>query len=92
MYIIEPGEKQMVEANPDPNGLKVGAIYETRREKQELYFHRFTCSNDSILTITSVDGNDIDYYGGMENPLFFEQLFYIDLCRGNQFARERETS
>eukprot|EP00599_Poterioochromonas_sp_BG-1_P012766 CAMPEP_0173159050 /NCGR_PEP_ID=MMETSP1105-20130129/16829_1 /TAXON_ID=2985 /ORGANISM="Ochromonas sp., Strain BG-1" /LENGTH=330 /DNA_ID=CAMNT_0014077311 /DNA_START=36 /DNA_END=1029 /DNA_ORIENTATION=- len=63
MYIIEPGETQTVEANPDPNGLKLGVIYETRKDKQEMFFHRFTCGNDTILTITSVDGNDIDYYG-----------------------------
>jgi hypothetical protein len=72
LYIIQPGENQKVEANPDPTGLKLGVIFETQREKQELYFHRFTCNNDSILTITSVDGHDIDYYGG--KPLHLSHL------------------
>ncbi len=88
MYIIEPGETQTVEANPDPNGLKLGVIYETRKDKQEMFFHRFTCGNDTILTITSVDGNDIDYYGGKGNSSSFINpsnpfLSFILLHRGD---------
>jgi hypothetical protein len=64
LYIVVPGEKKVVEANPDAIGLKLGVIYDTKPDKLELFFHRFTCANDSILTITSVDGDDIDYYGG----------------------------
>lgn len=74
MYLIEPGEVQVVEANPDPIGLKVGIVYETRREKQEFLFLRFGCSNDSVLTITSLDGEDVDYYGG--NTFFVFNCLY----------------
>lgn len=64
MYIINPGETQLCEANPDAIGLKLGIIFETRREKQEFYFHRFTCNNDSVLTIVSMEGQEIDHFGG----------------------------
>jgi hypothetical protein len=67
MYIIEPGGVQVVEANPDAIGLKLGIIFEAKRFKQELTFFRFTCQNDSILTVTSIGGGDIDYYGDGTN-------------------------
>jgi hypothetical protein len=54
----------MVEANPDAVGLKVGIVFGAKTDKQELSFHRFTCNNDSVLTVTAMDGDDIDYYGG----------------------------
>jgi hypothetical protein len=63
MYIVDPGDIQVVEANPDAIGLKVGVVYDAKRFKQEFSFHRFTCQNDSTLTITSIDGDDVDYYG-----------------------------
>ncbi len=63
MYIVDPGDIQVVEANPDAIGLKVGVIYDAKRFKQEFSFHRFTCQNDCTLTVTSIDGDDIDYYG-----------------------------
>lgn len=63
MYIVEPGDIQVVEANPDAIGLKVGIVYDAKRFKQEFSFHRFTCQNDSTLTVTSIGGDDIDYYG-----------------------------
>jgi hypothetical protein len=62
---VEPGEFCKVEANPDAIGLKLGIIYETKKDKQELMFHRFTCNNDSSLTITEMDALDIQYYGGI---------------------------
>ncbi len=64
MYIIEPGGTEKVEANPDAIGLKVGIICDTVRDKQEMHFFRFICHNDSVLTITSMDAEDIDYFGG----------------------------
>eukprot|EP01039_Chlorochromonas_danica_P014882 gene14882-17433_t len=63
MYIIEPGGTEKVEANPDAIGLKVGVIFDTARDRQEMHFYRFICHNDSVLTITSMDTEDIDYYG-----------------------------
>jgi hypothetical protein len=64
MYVIEPGESTIIEANPDAVGLKLGIIYNTEKERNELYFHRFTCNNDSTLTITTSDGENISYFGG----------------------------
>jgi hypothetical protein len=63
MYIVEPGETEKVEANPDAIGLKVGIIFDTSRDNQEMHFFRFICHNDSTLTITSMDTEDIDYFG-----------------------------
>eukprot|EP01031_Cornospumella_fuschlensis_P023418 gene23418-28416_t len=63
MYVVYPGESQVVEANPDPIGLKVGLVYDTLSQTQEFLFHRFSCKNDSILTITDVEASDVDYYG-----------------------------
>ena len=77
MYIVESGETQLVEANPDAIGLKLGIIYETRREKQELLFHRFTCNNDSILTVVSMEGTEIDHYGGKQSRLHFFDSYYL---------------
>ncbi len=34
------------------------------KEKQDVLFYRFTCHNESVLTITHIDPEDIDYYGG----------------------------
>eukprot|EP00981_Chlorochromonas_danica_P008690 scaffold2270_cov242-Ochromonas_danica.AAC.4 len=67
MYVVMPGESQLVEANPDPIGLKVGILYNTLKDSQEFLFHRFSCKNDSVLTITAVEGDDIDYYGDGTN-------------------------
>ena len=64
MYIVAPGESALIEANPDAIGLKLGIIYQTEKERNELYFHRFTCNNDSVLTITLVNGENITYFGG----------------------------
>lgn len=64
MYIVGPGESAMIEANPDAIGLKLGIIYQTEKERNELLFHRFTCNNDSILTITIINGENITYFGG----------------------------
>jgi hypothetical protein len=64
MYILMPGESQVVEANPDPIGLKVGIVYDTIRDTQDLLYHRFSCKNDCLLTLTSIEGDDVDYYGG----------------------------
>lgn len=64
LYIIEPGGTEKVEANPDAIGLKVGIIFDTSRDKQEMHFYKFICHNDSVLTITSCDTTDVDYYGG----------------------------
>ncbi len=61
---MEPGENCKVEANPDAIGLKIGLVYDTKKEKQEMLFHRFTCSNDSVLTITEMEGTDVQFYGG----------------------------
>lgn len=63
MYMIEPGQKQLVEANPDPTGLKVGIVYAVDVAKQEMLYHRFLCKNDGTLNITEVRGDDISYYG-----------------------------
>ena len=64
MYIIGPGESTVIEANPDAVGLKLGIVYQTEIERNELHFHRFTCANDSKLTITILDGQNITYFGG----------------------------
>jgi len=63
MYIIGPGDSAVIEANPDAVGLKLGIVYQTEIERNELFFHRFTCSNDSVLTITILDGQNITYFG-----------------------------
>lgn len=63
MYVVEPGQTQIVETNPDPIGLKVGVIYDIQFEKNELLYHRFLCKNDGILNITDLNGDEISYYG-----------------------------
>lgn len=77
MYIIEPGGTEKVEANPDAIGLKVGIIYDTSREKQEMHFYRFICHNDSVLTVTAMGTEDIDYYGG--TVMYFSYLMILNV-------------
>ena len=69
MYMIDPGETKVVEANPDPTGLKVAIVYAVDPEKKELLYHRFFCKNDGVLNITELTGDDVSYYGNRGNKI-----------------------
>ena len=63
MYIVPPGQNQLVETNPDPIGLKLGIIYDVNTDQKDLLYHRFFCKNDGVLNVTEINGQDISYYG-----------------------------
>ena len=64
MYIVEPGETKQLEALPHESGLRVGIVYDARAEDQCLMYQKWTCKNESVLTITFMNGGDISTYGG----------------------------
>lgn len=66
MYVLAPGDSQVVETNPDPIGLKIGIIYDVDVNKKEMYYHRFFCKNDGTLNITDI-GEQVSYYGYQGN-------------------------
>lgn len=66
MYILEPGESKQVEAAlSNPIGLKIAIVYDAAPDGQLLMYKRWQCKNESVLTITSINGEDIATYGGM---------------------------
>ena len=62
-----PGESKQVEAQSDPYGLKIGIIYDAAPESQELMYQMWKVKNESVLTITYVNGSDISTFGGKLN-------------------------
>ena len=54
----------VVEAMPDPVGLKMGVIVGINMELQELIYQRFQCKNEAIFNISEITGEDISFYGG----------------------------
>ena len=68
LYIVEPGESTVVEANADAVGLRLGVIYDAL-DNRDILFYRFSCNNDSVLTVTSVDPKVIQHYGGKSQPM-----------------------
>lgn len=64
MYILEPGESKPVEALSDPIGLKIAIVYDAAPDGQVLMYQRWAVKNESVLTITSINGADIATYGG----------------------------
>ena len=64
MFIIEPGEAKQVEALTDPIGLKIAIVYDAAPEGQYLLYQRWQVSNNSVLTITYMNGGDISTFGG----------------------------
>ncbi len=63
MYTIEPGESVQVESQPDPTGLKIGLVYDCSMERKELLYQRFVCKNESVLTISEIDYEEISWFG-----------------------------
>lgn len=80
LYVIEPGQTTLVEANPDPTGLKAGIIYAVDVDRKEFLYHRFLLKNDGTLNITEIHGDDISFYGakGNINKLCFELLLNLN--------------
>lgn len=54
----------VVEAMPDPVGLKMGVIVGINVDTQELIYQRFQCKNEAIFNISEITGEDISFYGG----------------------------
>lgn len=67
MYILDPGESKQVEAIPHDYGLKVGVVYDAKSEGQVLMYQRWGCKNESVLTVTFMNGGDISTFGGQFN-------------------------
>ncbi len=68
MYVLEPGESKQVEAASDPYGLKIAIVYDAAPEGSQLFYQRWQVKNESVLTITYMNGGDISTFGG--NCLF----------------------
>jgi hypothetical protein len=63
MYVLEPGQEGVVEANPDAVGLKIGVVYDTNNKAKEFLYHRFLCKNNSVFNISEVDSEEVSFYG-----------------------------
>ena len=63
MYVLEPGQEGIVEANPDAVGLKVAIIYDTNNKTKEFLYHRFLCKNNSVFNISEVDSEEVSFFG-----------------------------
>ena len=63
MYILEPAETKQVEAAGDPFGLKVAIVYDAEPDGQKIKYQRWIVQKEAILTITAVDGENIQYFG-----------------------------
>lgn len=63
LYVIEPGSTVMVESQPDATGLKVGLVYDCSLDTKEMFYQRFVCKTESILTISEIDGEEISWFG-----------------------------
>ena len=74
MYVLMPGESKQIEAQADPYGLKVGIVYDAAPEGQILMYQMWKVKNESVLTITYVNGGDISTFGGtcISPPLGFQ--------------------
>lgn len=64
LYLVEPGESVLLEAQPDAVGLKVGVVYDVTTDTQEILYQRFSCKNESILNVSELVNDDISWYGG----------------------------
>ena len=69
----------VVEAMPDPVGLKMGVIVGINAESQELIYQRFQCKNEAIFNISEITGEDISFYGGIRIPIscFLDRFSWI---------------
>ena len=63
MFIFEPGQEGVVEANPDAVGLKIGVVYDANNKTKEFLYHRFLVKNESIFTISEVDSEEVSFFG-----------------------------
>jgi len=63
MYILEPGDETLVEANPDAIGLKIGVCYMAKKETKEFFYLRYMAKNNAVFNISEIDGDDVSYYG-----------------------------
>ena len=70
MYVLEPGESKEVEAMSDPIGLKIGIVYDAAPDGQILMYQRWAVKNESVLTITSMNGPEIATFGGISLFVF----------------------
>lgn len=64
MYIIEPGESQIVQSASDPIGLKIAIVYDAAPDGQVLFYQRWQVKNKTTLTVTYCNGSDISTFGG----------------------------
>lgn len=74
MYVVEPGESVDVNALTNPNGLKIGIVYDAVPESEVLLYQRFTSKNKATLTITHVSAGDISTFGGSMDAFFLSLL------------------
>lgn len=85
MYVLMPGESKQIEAQADPYGLKVGIIYDAAPEGQILMYQMWKVKNESVLTITYVNGGDISTFGGQLITAFFGCAFSLYKLSSVQF-------
>jgi hypothetical protein len=74
MYVLLPGESKQVEAASDPIGLKIAIVYDAAPEGQVLMYQMWKVKNESVLTLTYMNGGDISTFGG---AYFFEFIGYF---------------
>ena len=69
MYILEPGDETLVEANPDATGLKIGVCYMAKKETKEFFYLRYMVKTNAIFTISEIEGDEVSYYGDDISPI-----------------------
>jgi nucleoside-specific outer membrane channel protein Tsx len=55
---------ERLEAASDPIGLKIAIIYDAAPDGNQLFYQRWQVKNESVLTITFMNGGDISTFGG----------------------------
>lgn len=61
MYTIEKHGELVVEALPDALGLQVCVLYEVNIQTNQLFYHRFECSNESMWIIHGFDDKTVHF-------------------------------
>lgn len=55
--MILPGETTVVEAIPNPIGLKLSVVYHTNAETKQVLYRRWSVKNDAVIEILSISQN-----------------------------------
>lgn len=65
LYMILPEETKVVEALPNPIGLKIAIVYHCELSTNTVFYRRLSVKNDAILEVLKISENgEITINGG----------------------------